>query len=310
MFSTLGIAIFLLFRDVTLEPADDLMPKRPVIAWDDNNGFKKLLELGSRLPGAVRMDLQDAELVELDRLMAGDPFTAEDYREVLRHEFRLLWNFLLDGGTVPGDAGRGIRRYFFQKNRTLNLLARESRADLALAITAPYDSIAELAHERLERWERLRVWRNSNATGEMMVAGSISGDTVMESLARSRLAVHRALRVVIALHRYQLARGSLPATLEALAPAFLPAIPMDPFDFKPLRWDASKRAVYSIGSDRKEQSPDFAHRDKSGWWLLVSSESKAPGARFRIRADGPDFPPGTTPPVKPGPKAKPAPAKP
>src|SRR5688572_20261235 len=48
--AALGLAVFLLFRDEALKPADDLMPKRPVIAWDEQNGWKRMLEWTKRMP--------------------------------------------------------------------------------------------------------------------------------------------------------------------------------------------------------------------------------------------------------------------
>ena len=437
VFAVLGLAIFLLFRDENLKPADDLMPQRPVIAWDDNNGWKKMLEWGERLQAPdkeaqrlvseaiemkldpekdslrgtalndadlselealasmsqwgnrirteitapedpttrivrsashglngnsllaieegsfatlirslrlsaalqrkhistgtsllnfltgvfwfsndlvaralVRMDLQDADLAGLDQLLDSDPSTAEDYREAMRHEFRVLWNFLLDAKDATRGEAKGLIRYYYQKNRTLNLLAREFRSHITLALTAPYETIAALTSEREERQQRLSRWRTPNLLGENIVANVLVLGT-MELPIRCRTAVRRSLRVIIALHRYHKSHGTLPATLDELVPAFLPAVPQDPFDFQPLRWDAVKRSVYSIGSDGKNQPPDFeGDTNPSGWRALTSAGKAAPGARFRTKADGPDFTPGTKPPGKSAPKAKPAPAKP
>jgi hypothetical protein len=46
----------------------------------------------------------------------------------------------------------------------------------------------------------------------------------------------------------------LPDNLEALVPAFLPAVPSDPFDGKPLGFcpHGASYAVYSIGSGCKD----------------------------------------------------------
>ncbi|MBN2132293.1 MAG: hypothetical protein JW741_22520 [Sedimentisphaerales bacterium] len=70
-----------------------------------------------------------------------------------------------------------------------------------------------------------------------------------ESWARNRTA-----RVAVALERHRLATGDLPEKLSDLVPAYLPAIPQDPFDGKPLRYKQLDAGfvVYSIGPDRQD----------------------------------------------------------
>ncbi len=43
--------------------------------------------------------------------------------------------------------------------------------------------------------------------------------------------------------------GDLPATLESLIPDFLPSIPIDPFDGRPIRYSREKKLIYSVGED-------------------------------------------------------------
>jgi hypothetical protein len=55
----------------------------------------------------------------------------------------------------------------------------------------------------------------------------------------------------LAVERYRLARGALPETLRDLVPTYIPDVPLDPFDGKPLRYKHLERgyAVYSVGPD-------------------------------------------------------------
>jgi hypothetical protein len=55
----------------------------------------------------------------------------------------------------------------------------------------------------------------------------------------------------IAARRYRLQHGELPSRPEDLVPEFLPQVPIDSFDGKPLRWKSSKTGlvIYSIGKD-------------------------------------------------------------
>ena len=58
-------------------------------------------------------------------------------------------------------------------------------------------------------------------------------------------------RTALAVQRYRLAQGKLPAALGDLAPAYLDAVPVDPFDGQALRFKplAAGFIVYSVGRD-------------------------------------------------------------
>jgi hypothetical protein len=61
-------------------------------------------------------------------------------------------------------------------------------------------------------------------------------------------------RTGIAVERYRNARGGIPEKLSDLVPAYLPAVPLDPWDGKPLRYKKLDKGyvIYSVGSDRKD----------------------------------------------------------
>ena len=61
-----------------------------------------------------------------------------------------------------------------------------------------------------------------------------------------------ALRLLIACKRYQRAQGRWPGTLQELVPAFLPAVPTDPFDGQPFRYDPGREQLWSVGPDGKD----------------------------------------------------------
>jgi hypothetical protein len=66
-------------------------------------------------------------------------------------------------------------------------------------------------------------------------------------------AIVAALRLKIALRLYEQKHGQLPTELKALLPEYMKEIPLDPFDGKPFRYSKSAKAVWSIGSDLKDQ---------------------------------------------------------
>ncbi len=83
--------------------------------------------------------------------------------------------------------------------------------------------------------------------------------------ATGRSMAHRDLALcAIAARQYERKHGELPAALANLVPEFLPAVPTDPFDGKPLRLIAGSDGLtfYSIGRDQKDDGG--TDRDQSG----------------------------------------------
>lgn len=66
---------------------------------------------------------------------------------------------------------------------------------------------------------------------------------------------------ILAIQRYQLKNGNIPAKLSDLVPEYLEAAPVDPYDGQPLRYDTqgSGYQLYSVGKNRKD---DEAHPKK------------------------------------------------
>src|SRR5215203_3534710 len=72
----------------------------------------------------------------------------------------------------------------------------------------------------------------------------------------SRLAALRTAETTVAIERYRLAHaGAMPATLDELVPALLPAVPIDPFSGAPVKLVRAddRYVVYSFGVNRKDE---------------------------------------------------------
>jgi hypothetical protein len=71
------------------------------------------------------------------------------------------------------------------------------------------------------------------------------------TLCTKLMAATEAARVAVALERFRLANGGVAEDLTALVPAYLEAVPKDPFDGKPLRYlrRGEGYVIYSIGDD-------------------------------------------------------------
>jgi hypothetical protein len=76
---------------------------------------------------------------------------------------------------------------------------------------------------------------------------------------------YQALRLGLAAERYRLRNGRLPARLDELTPDFIPVIPSDPFDGKPMKMKRVDRGliVYSIGLDRVDNGGTPVARSKT-----------------------------------------------
>src|SRR5205085_10074692 len=85
---------------------------------------------------------------------------------------------------------------------------------------------------------------------------------VAQGFARLQHGHARLLCAVAALavERHRLARGAWPASLDALVPDFLPGVPDDPFDGRPLRYRrlADGVVVYSVGPDGADDGGNLA----------------------------------------------------
>jgi hypothetical protein len=67
----------------------------------------------------------------------------------------------------------------------------------------------------------------------------------------------RLTALYLALRAYHLDHdGALPDSLSALVPAYLPALPLDPFDGQPLRYSRALTTIWSIDHDRRDITTD------------------------------------------------------
>jgi hypothetical protein len=116
--------------------------------------------------------------------------------------------------------------------------------------------------------------RGSNASGpdlgSIFSEGAVAMSRIINKVFLSE--VGRELTTsALALKRYQLRHGQYPAELGALTPDFLPAIPRDPADGKPLRYQLKPDGtflLYSIGEDGVDNGGDASPATKSetfGW---------------------------------------------
>ncbi len=76
----------------------------------------------------------------------------------------------------------------------------------------------------------------------------------------------RVTQAGIAVERYQLAEGLLPQSLDNLVPAYIEAVPADPYDGRPLKYHIQETGyvVYSIGEDSSDDGGNERGKGERG----------------------------------------------
>ena len=147
-------------------------------------------------------------------------------------------------------------------------------ADAALSIST--DIVPEAYQEIIQRYlVAHKVTESSGGTGSGATGGPVKREKVgdVEREYRDKLgmvarimtpafartyrvelqavAASLCARVGLAAERYRLKEGQLPDTLDELVPGYMPQLPLDPFDGKPLRFRHLDKGyvIYSVGQD-------------------------------------------------------------
>ncbi len=160
----------------------------------------------------------------------------------------------LDGvsaGRVPASPTqvlwRTVQPLVFKPNRTKRLLAQYLGSMIETA-GRPYRDVPRYDPNALER-DATRHMRSGNIGGRLVAFMLMP---TLYRIAEFRFAAdleHAAARLRLAARAYELEKGRPPPSLEALVPDYLDAVPADPFDGKPLRYDPARRLVWSVGKD-------------------------------------------------------------
>ena len=160
--------------------------------------------------------------------------------------------------TLLGAASQNIGIYnlaWVRRNLTSDQ-ARQIAEDLA-RVDANRESLDELIARdnawedtnfrwkyRLERILLREIWG-------LDAERSVVSDRLEQKALLRRDALLRLMMTDLALRAFQIDRGRLPAALDELVPEYLPAVPIDPYDGRPLRYlaGADDFQLYSVGAD-------------------------------------------------------------
>ena len=169
---------------------------------------------------------------------------------------------------IPGYSG-----YAFQANRTLAVL-KDKTERFVSKIDAPYD--IEYARKfKFGRWTIPSPLEpvnplSCNWFGQRKVENFGFGGSYCRFF-RQRFFV-RSQEAILACRRYRARQGRYPDRLEELVPEFLNAVPLDPFDGKPLRYNAEHHYIWTPGPELTfDGTVEFTPEGKPMW---ISTRSR------------------------------------
>jgi hypothetical protein len=125
-----------------------------------------------------------------------------------------------------------------------------------LDIMDGYIKTAQLpVHQRLKAAKAIDARLESTSQIHILLHAIMPALARVNTIDLRNIAQLRTARIALAIERYRLAAGSLPDTLADLVPAYLDAVPTDPFDGNELRYKRLEPGfvVYSIGEDLSDE---------------------------------------------------------
>lgn len=224
----------------------------------------------------------DDETLRLLQAEAASPRHLADFKRAMLEE-RVLFidyqEFLRSSSTLPDELIRDSSGPNGNPWRWVPILPAVDECN-GLGV---YSNIVEAVGEPDAR--TLHGVRLAQANAANLPAYSLLSRMLIPSFARSAelwvrsVGANRAIRAALACERYRLAHGDWPDDLQSLVPEYLEAVPIDPFDGRPLRYQRIPEGikVWTIGEDLVDNGGDVMRLEPPkgnkrptdfGWVLL------------------------------------------
>jgi len=143
----------------------------------------------------------------------------------------------------------------FRENETKQA-AIDFYRDLRQSLGRPYSASKTTAFTGVQSYvgntSSVQYWLRPNLAGRSILGILTPSFDRLADMMYTQTAADRLLLIEGAVRQYFDAHHALPATLNDLVPDFLPAIPHDPFNDKPLLYDATRGVIYSVGTSLKD----------------------------------------------------------
>lgn len=244
----------------------------------------------SRVLGSLRILLRhtnptEAALVKLQRAYEALPDTDTMTQEMMASRAEFL-DAIARPGRTPGEAaaGRVLRPWFTSQSREQLAIFDEALSFTRAPLPERFDRTAAFERrivadvKRFDRRARFFAWLAPRR-------GAAFGGTSLPAAAYG-LAVRRIAITALAVERYRRANGgACPASLDALVPAYLPAVPQDPFSGKPLIYGkgADDYRLYSVDNNRVDDGGALYGIGSRGQQMPRTGEPRDYGIRVPLQ---------------------------
>ena len=201
--------------------------------------------------------LSEYHLIQLLEYVDDTRSNDDSVRDTIKAEFQINIMGLKDKTTLIDQCclfGSSdsffMGRHNFHPHRTQRDLANRYRS-LISDIPKFYSDVTFRYNEPKEL-SLPSIFFVKNAIGKYLV--SLHEEVMMEVVERhlKTEGTIAATKIIIACHLFQRETGRAPQTLDELVPAYLPSVPLDPFDGKPFRYNPDLGVVYSVGKSLED----------------------------------------------------------
>jgi hypothetical protein len=190
------------------------------------------------------------QLAELEERHASIAVGYRGERALLHRVFTGIAEDRIDMRDMPVEKGADMAFRERWARWTLRRQARAEHPRMLKMLTRIVDVARLPTHEQATAEGKIRAELNALPDASL-IRTFLPGLTSLGDAGRRKVAYMRCVKTMMALERYRRDRGTWPVTLDELAPGLLKAVPLDPFDGKPLRYKrlADGVLVYSVGTD-------------------------------------------------------------
>lgn len=164
-----------------------------------------------------------------------------------------------------------IGNFYYQPNATKLQNIQDYREGLENMKIKSYSELKQPERKRIRDYVFLggydpKIFLIKNAAGEMALMDNRMLEGSLLKKKFESLFLLKATQTFLALKAFEQDRGVLPNSLEELVPLYLSEVPRDPFDGKPMRYDAGRRILYSTGEDLIDDGGDIDEEiDGKNW---------------------------------------------
>jgi hypothetical protein len=252
------------------------------------HGLMREMLSGCNLPPA-RLRHYAAELAKC-------PADAQGLADAFRNDYEVQWEFVeglvsdkYTPASVTGPSSPSVRELnprveipwgtmraaVFNPQATRRVFAETARSRIANVSKAFREMTPE--DPTLSEFSLLRDVFSGNTLGRSICRILLpASHGALEQKCRANVDL-AATRILLALKAYKLEKAKLPATLAELVPEYLDNVPLDDYDGQPMRYNAAKKVVYSVG---KNLTDDGGIGTRADHVAAKRKEAEAAGAKL------------------------------